>query len=142
MRTGSIGRRGLVFWFAVAAFAVALARRLERVEVTGDSMLPTLRQGDRVLMWRTRRVRPGMLVVLPDPRVGGRPLVKRVAAGHGATLFAGGKQLRAGPDEVLLLGDDPEHSTDSRTFGAVRVAALDGRVVYRYAPGARAGRVR
>ncbi|MBA2318913.1 MAG: hypothetical protein H0V93_14215 [Euzebyales bacterium] len=142
MRTASIRRRGLVLWVAVAALAVALARRSERVEVAGGSMRPTLQPGDRVLVWRTRRVLPGTLVVLPDPRVGSRPLVKRVAAGQGATLFVGGKDLRAGPDEVLLLGDDPGSSTDSRTFGPVRVDALGGRVVYRYAPRTRAGRVR
>jgi type IV secretory pathway protease TraF len=42
---------------------------------------------------------------------------------------------------VMLAGDNPDGSTDSRMFGAVARSAIVGRVVYRYAPAARAGRV-
>jgi hypothetical protein len=43
---------------------------------------------------------------------------------------------------VLVLGDNPAASTDSRTFGAVPLAALCGRCVHRYAPIDRAGALR
>ena len=41
-------------------------------------------------------------------------------------------------DGIVVLGDDPERSTDSRVFGPVPRKALIGVAVYRYAPFARA----
>ena len=102
---------------------------VRRVAVEGDSMRPALEPGDRVLALRTRgryRVRPGQLVVVRDPRQPARLLVKRAAA--------------AGTDGVVVLGDNPAASTDSRAFGPV--AQVWGRVIYRYAPAERAGRLR
>lgn len=105
-----------------------LWRRCSRVVVLGDSMRPTLLPGDRLVVWRTRQVRLGDLVVLPDPRAPQRPLVKRVVHQH--------------PDGALLLrGDNPAASTDSRAFGTVPTTAVQGRVVYRYHPRERAGRL-
>lgn len=104
----------------------AVAAVLRRVEVEGESMLPTLSPGDRVLAVRGRRARPGALVVVRDPRAPARVLVKRVAA--------------TGPDGIAVVGDNPRASTDSRTFGPV--PAVWGRVVYRYLPRSRAGPVR
>ena len=91
-------------------------------------MLPRLEPGDRLVLLPLRRVRPGMVVALPEPGDPGRVLVKRVAAVDG--------------DRVTVLGDNPAASTDSRTFGPVPAAALLGRAVYRYAPLPRAGRLR
>ncbi|MEO7837033.1 MAG: S26 family signal peptidase [Acidimicrobiales bacterium] len=98
---------------------------VRRVEVFGDSMLPALRPGERLLVVRTRRARPGQLVVVRDPRVGNRTLVKRVVAREGKV--------------VEVVGDNGAVSTDSAAFGPVPVRAL---VVYRYHPAHRAGRVR
>jgi type IV secretory pathway protease TraF len=44
-------------------------------------------------------------------------------------------------DEVELRGDNPSQSTDSRSFGSVPLSSLRGRVVRRYAPAGRRGRV-
>lgn len=110
-----------------------------RVVVDGTSMVPTLRPGDRLLALRRPAPRVGDLVVLPDPRNRGRLLVKRLAAGPGGWVAAGGAVLRAGPREVVVLGDNPVASTDSRALGAVRRAALRGRCVYRYGPRGREG---
>lgn len=103
-----------------------MAARLRRVEVVGESMRPTLEPGDRLLLSRTRRVRPGDLVAVLDPRSDRRTVVKRVAA-----VSAGG---------LTVLGDNPEASTDSRIYGTVRADALRGRVLYRYFPALRRGR--
>jgi len=107
--------------------AAAVARPVRRVEVVGDSMLPTLEPGDRILAVRpARRPRPGDLVVVRDPRRPDRLLAKRVATVGGAG--------------VIVLGDNSEASTDSRAFGPV--PQVWGRAVYRYAPAGRAGRLR
>lgn len=89
-------------------------------------MQPTLQPGDRILAVRPARPRPGDLVVVRDPRRPDRLLVKRVA-----TTGSGG---------VVVLGDNPAASTDSRAFGPL--PRVWGRVVYRYGPADRAGRIR
>jgi hypothetical protein len=43
---------------------------------------------------------------------------------------------------VTVVGDNPDASTDSRVFGPVPRGAVVGRVVYRYGPEGRTGRVR
>lgn len=97
---------------------------VRRVEVHGDSMLPTLRPGDRLLaVWATR-ARPGQLVVVRDPRRPQRLLVKRVVA-----IQDGG---------AVVSGDNSASSTDSAVFGTVAITA---RVVYRYSPAGRTGRL-
>lgn len=55
------------------------------------------------------------------------PVVKRVVA-----VGAGG---------VTVAGDNPAASTDSRDYGPVPLADVRGRVVYRYAPAGRVGRL-
>ena len=94
------------------------------VVVDGDSMRPTLEPGDRLVVLRLPP-RVGDLVALQRE---GRVLVKRVVALDG--------------DQLVVHGDNAAASTDSRTFGPVAPSAVLGRVVYRYAPTARAGRVR
>ena len=107
-------------------------RHSERVEVSGLSMAPELQPGDRLLiwkpvMWRSKAVRTGDVVAAPDPRGPERMVLKRAGA--------------VGPDGVLLLGDNPSQSTDSRHFGRIPVASVRGKAIYRYAPPSRAGRL-
>lgn len=113
---------------AVAGVAVAFPRRrLVRVEVGGRSMAPALQPGDRVLVVRGLRPRPGDVVAVTDPRLRSRLLVKRVRA--------------IGADRRLeLVGDNAVASTDSRTFGSVPHTLVTGRVVWRYWPPHRRGR--
>ena len=101
--------------------------RPRRVVVEGRSMEPTLAPGDRLLVARTRAVRAGDVVAVRDPRDRRRVLVKRI----GAVL----------EDGLVLHGDNPGASTDSRIFGPVPPSAVLGRVVRRYAPSWRAGPV-
>jgi len=111
----------------VLAAAVALIRPVGRVEVAGASMRPALEPGDRLLVVRRRAYRPGSVVAVADPR-DGRLLVKRVTAVE--------------PDgRLVVAGDDPDASTDSRTFGPVARALVRGQAVHRYAPASRAGRM-
>ncbi|HET9443132.1 MAG TPA: nickel-type superoxide dismutase maturation protease [Acidimicrobiales bacterium] len=103
-------------------------RPLRRLVVEGDSMRPTLVPGDRVVAvaW-PRRPPAGALVALRDPRRPERVMVKRLAG--------------SGPGGAVVVGDAPGASTDSRHFGEVPWHLVLGRVVYRYAPAGRAGRL-
>jgi nickel-type superoxide dismutase maturation protease len=104
------------------------------VAVAGGSMRPTLDDGDWLLVdpaaYDERTPTVGELVLVPDPRLPSRLLVKRVTGVHD-----GGRQLE-------VVGDAPDASTDSRSFGAVDAAAVEGRPWFRYWPPARMGRVR
>ncbi len=91
-------------------------------------MAPAFAPGDRLLVSRWARWGPGSVVALPDPRLPGRMLIKRVHS--------------VGPDGIEVRGDNEEASTDSRTFGPVAPSRVTGRVIYRYAPGEVAGLVR
>jgi nickel-type superoxide dismutase maturation protease len=96
-------------------------------------MEPTLRRGDWLLFdpltFRRRSARPGELVVVPDPREPARWLVKRVGA-----VETDGR--------LLVAGDDPAESTDSRAFGSVSPVDVVGQPWFRYWPPGRVGRIR
>lgn len=112
----------------LAALGAAVVRRTGRVVVAGDSMRPTLEPGDRVIVLRGGRARPGDVVVVPDPRHARRMMIKRVAAVDGP--------------RCVVVGDNRSSTTDSRHFGPIRLADIQARVVYRYFPIDRRGVLR
>ena len=97
-------------------------RLLLRIE--GQSMLPTLHAGDRVLVKPLQKnlgqLQPGMVVVSWHPSKRGLRLVKRLAA--------------CSADGLTLMGDNPAASTDSRQLGIIPAALLIGVVVGRLQP--------
>jgi len=103
---------------------------LRRVVVHGQSMRPALEAGDRLLVAGFLRPRSGDVVAVVDPRDRTRVMVKRVAS--------------VDPDDgrVTVVGDNPAASTDSRTFGPVDAGLVLGRVIYRYWPDERRGRLK
>jgi nickel-type superoxide dismutase maturation protease len=123
-------RSGFVTGFSLVVgvgLLLLAGRLLRRVVVSGDSMRPAFEPGDRLLIVPAFRVQQGQVVALPDPRHSDRLLVKRV------------RSVRSGLVEVM--GDNDGASTDSRHFGPVRRSSVVGRVVYRYAPSGRVGRI-
>jgi nickel-type superoxide dismutase maturation protease len=89
-------------------------------------MEPTLRAGDWIVVSSIPRPpRVGEIVLVRDPRDPMNLMLKRVASvGEGA---------------CTVLGDHPEESTDSRTFGPVQLGNVVGRAIFRYGPITRAG---
>ena len=96
-----------------------------RVEVAEHSMLPALRPGDWLLARRTRRIRPGQVVLAWHPECPGFLLVKRaVRRVEGDGEVAGGWWLES---------DNPAAgATDSSRFGPVPEEKIVGRVLVRY----------
>ena len=95
---------------------------LLRVEVAEHSMLPALRPGDWLLARRTRRIRPGQVVLAWHPSRPGFLLVKRAA-----------RRVDGG---WWLESDFPgaPGATDSKRFGPVPEEKVVGRVLVRYWP--------
>lgn len=132
---------GLVTVGLVAS--VALRRFVFVVAVRGRSMTPTYLDGARVLAVRSRRVRPGDVVVFrPPPRAAARvraedgelPMVKRVAA-------VGPCAAPPVPVGHIDVRGDAPRSLDSSVIGPVPLDHVLGRGVRWFARPAPGNRV-
>jgi nickel-type superoxide dismutase maturation protease len=86
--------------------------------IEGDSMLPTLKSGEVILINPRADLCVGDIVLARHPYKKSVKMVKRI------------EQIL--PDErYFLIGDNPAASTDSRTFGAVSLKYILGKAVAR-----------
>ena len=114
-------------------------------------MAPAILPGDwlvvnpRVSRWP----RPGAVVVFREP-LSETLAIKRVAAGPGEQVRFGGGFLTLAANEAWLTADADEKASaavgfgppiDSNRFGPVSLDDLVGRVLFRYAPLRRFGRI-
>lgn len=115
-----------VWWWRLRPF---------RIAVEGNSMEPSLRRGDFLVATRRGRVERGTLVVMEHPERAGFEMVKRVGAVPGERIA----DHTLGPDEFWVIGDRPDASTDSRSFGPVHRSVIVGMVRLRFWPLSRFG---
>ncbi|MFI6097479.1 S26 family signal peptidase [Lentzea sp. NPDC051213] len=123
---------------AVVAGACALwaQRRLLVVRVIGQSMLPALQDGQKLLARRTSRVPATGTIVVVAPFGDSQLVVKRLAAVAGEPVPPEVAQL-AGiapgstvpPGNLVLLGDNADASIDSRVWGLMSVSSVVAVVV-------------
>ncbi|MGS0685869.1 signal peptidase I [Nakamurella sp. GG22] len=134
---------------------------LDTVTVSSDSMSPTVCTGDTVLLQRLDRgagVRVDDIVTFPHPQDGERVIKRVVALAGQSVAIADARLLVDGavvdepyvdhstidgvyfgpvtvPDgAVFVLGDRRENSIDSRAYGPIPTAALDGRMLWDLTP--------
>jgi signal peptidase I len=147
---------------AVIGVGLTLAFVAEPVQVSANSMSPTLRPGDHVLVEKIshRSSHPHRRDLIAFTRPGsGQLLIKRVVGVAGDTVaiedgvlvvngtpvvesfvdpnlmdatYFGPVTVAAGA--VFVMGDDRPNSVDSRTFGTVSVDNVAGRVIGRLWP--------
>lgn len=136
----------LIFMIA----GLVIRRTLVVISVSGPSMQPALRDGDRLLARRAvgSLPAPGELVIFAPLMEDGRPvpvstprggrlwLVKRLVAGPGQPVPAGfDPALRELTDQpvpagfMVVVGDNLAESVDSRQEGFVAVERIRARVV-------------
>ena len=90
--------------YSMIAIILIFTVFVRSAQVVGDSMLPNLENGDRLLLVNTALtdVKYGDIVVVTQPTTVGHPIIKRVIATEGQTInidFAAGKVY---VDGVLL----------------------------------------
>ena len=151
----------------LAGFALG---HIGNYEVISNSMAPTLRKGDRVMVDQRPHYSPavGDVIVLSDPFNPEGLMTKRVAGvgGDKVDLIDGylyvegrrwappGEAARPVPEnatlrplelvggQILVLGDNREQSEDSLFFGPTPAESVKGRLWFIYWPPGRMGRVR
>ncbi len=137
---------------AAVVLVVVLRRTFVVVTVTGLSMLPTYRPGDRVIVRRGRVPANGGEVVVEMPRIEDRTwrsaaaglgapgadvtrrswLIKRVAGVPGDVCSPlSGESVEVPPGHLFLLGDNADLSFDSRQMGPFRSDRVLGSVWFR-----------
>lgn len=94
-----------------------MALPLMRATVEGPSMIPTLSPGETVWVLRTRRIRPGDVVVARHPEAPDLLLVKRALRAEGPGWWLEGE----------ITG---EGLADSNSFGPVSADLVVGVVVW------------
>lgn len=107
-----MARRRATALALLAAWGVTWLVNRSLVAVRGPSMLPTLRPGERLVTVPAALLgrAAGRVVVVDDPWAGDHPVVKRLARVEGET--------------VVVLGDHPQASTDSRVWGPLPRGAV------------------
>lgn len=116
------------------------------------------------ITYRLRPPDRGDIVVLKNPRDESQDFIKRIIAGPGDTIKIENKQLfvngillgevylpsntqtqagsflnegktvKAGENQYLVLGDNRDHSSDSREWGPITKEEIVGRAFFRYWP--------
>jgi signal peptidase I len=125
------------------AFAIYFQFTFQTVVVSGESMLPTLKSGQRVLTskayWLVGPIKQKDVVVLRDDGPTGY-IIKRVYKMAGEIVdwslvpetfdFRQG-EFRVPEGNIYVIGDNREVSEDSRKFGPVPLDKVIGKVVIR-----------
>ena len=153
----------------ISAFIIVFLYQPVRVE--GTSMLPMLRDQDRLFInkmaYRVGEIHRGDVVVFLYPRDHTKSYIKRVIAGPGDDLridegrvYVNGSKVRetyvpkrfaddrSAPeikipaDEYFVMGDHRSISSDSRDFGPVERGLIYGKAAFVYWPVDQAGVVR
>lgn len=133
----------------------------QATRVEGQSMEPNLYNDQRLIIekigYRLHGPQRGDIIVLKLPNRPGPPLIKRIVGLPGETVeirqghvYIGGELLdepylnqltfsshpveQVPEDSVFVLGDNRGYSSDSRSFGMVRLEYILGRAWFRYWP--------
>ncbi|MCX7924609.1 MAG: signal peptidase I [Fimbriimonadales bacterium] len=137
-RRNTRATRSLILLTIFGLLALFFALNFRVVVVSGPSMEPTYKNGDRLLMttayWLFGPIQKGDVVVIVRPK--GELLIKRVVALAGEQVprrywsplvyMMGG---RVPEGHLFVVGDNLERSEDSRQLGAIPLSYVQGKIV-------------
>jgi len=142
MTLEAVGSRLEAQWARLKAFAFSLQPSafsgVRLMRICGHSMAPVLNPGELVLVregaYDSRPPTLGEIVAARPASLGGQALIKRITGLPHERVAVDGREWQLADDEFFLLGDQREHSMDSRTFGPVTRQELIGPVRARVWP--------
>ena len=142
----------VIFYLMIAVLILTGIRQyiLQPFQVDGHSMESTLHHGEHMLLFPSAKINRFDVVVFPDPKGSGNSYVKRVIGLPGDHLQVKNDQLYLNdlpvPEPYLepnksqadgyyfVMGDNRPGSGDSRQFGLVPIASVQGKADLVYWP--------
>lgn len=120
------------------------------IKVCGNSMLPTLEDGDYVLVLKTQNINRGDVVIINDGK--GKYIVKRVAGIAGDEILITAHEtyvndilfdnltnslqtdyreyIHVPSESIYILGDNRLESFDSRDIGYISKEMVKGKIIF------------
>lgn len=135
----------------------------QKLEITGDSMYPTLENGEHIVAEKiSTKLKPiarGNIVVFEHPQDPKRLLIKRVVGlpnenillqngnvyinntllesaeeTFGKNIIQDGVEYKIPDDSYILMGDNRDNSVDSRSIGSIKRELIVGKALLVYYP--------
>jgi signal peptidase I len=155
----------ILFAFFVSAFFFFSVKKGGFFYTDTGSMEPTIRPGDRMVLIKTEILKKSDIIIFKDPKNTDVYLVKRVIGLPGDTVEVANGRLylnenavnepylkdnyiiykyglaRVPPGKLFVLGDNRNNSDDSTVWGFLPTEDIRGKVIFRYWPPSRFGRV-
>lgn len=154
----------IIIGLAIALGIFLRQNVMSLASVKGISMYPTLKEDEKLILNRLVKNfdYEDIVVLHPKFEEDGKMYIKRVIGLEGDTIeikegkvFRNGKELKedylqmkvatepmipgeskwqVGKDEMFVLGDNRENSSDSRAFGVIKLSDIKGRANLRILP--------
>ena len=145
-------KKQTLFVFMLVVIILFRTFILERIIISGDSMSPTLNNGNVVWAWKNPKLDRNDIVIIKKD---GTLYIKRIVGMPEETVeikngkaYINGKELQEEFDEMeseeqkihlkeneyFVLGDNRNDSTDSRVWGAIDKEEITGEIVFKFFP--------
>lgn len=130
-----------IFLFVILLFSIVFVQNFKTAQVRGESMLPTLHPDQKVLTshayWLVGKIKVNDIIVLKEEKSNDY-FIKRVLGLPGDPIpwsmapmnwpLEKGKYI-VPEDRIYVVGDNLNHSDDSRKFGAFLQSNILGKVL-------------
>ena len=155
----------ILFAFFVSAFFFFSVKKGGFFYTNSGSMDPTIRIGDRMVLMKIGSIKKSDIIIFKSPEDTETYLVKRVIGLPGDVVEIAGGQLylngkpmdepylkesfivykydlaQVPPGKLFVLGDNRNNSEDSSVWGFLLAENMRGKVIFRYWPPKRLGKL-
>lgn len=126
-----------VFVLCGILIGLSLIYIVEPEQVKGNSMYPTLRNNDKIVVLKTKGTIKANDIVVYKTQTGS--FIKRVLGLPNETISLGEKTIVIPEKSYFVLGDNKKESIDSRFIGTINEEDIIGKAVFSYWPPKRFG---